>query len=267
MIDRSSALRSVGALCAAVFAWPAVSGAAPNLEGVWSGVFTTQDNEYWNVEDYACFSGCMPEAYAYLQKLLDDPANDSTPFEALMGRSYGYAHELAAKKFTDKGRELQASMREDKDPAFECTPYAFAREVRNALPIRISHAGANLKIDYEEWQESRMIYLDGRGHPKTLKPTPLGHSIGHYEGDDLIVETVGVTADLFFPFEGGGGYSEQTRGRERYTVAENPRRLVLELTLEDPVMLAESMVITKTWLYTPDVKLVKDTCKDYPARP
>jgi hypothetical protein len=266
MIDRLRAVLRAGAACAAVAA-PAVALAAPSFEGVWSGVFTTQDNEFWNVEDFACFSGCMPEAYKYLQSLLDDPANDSKPFEALMGQSYGFAHEAAKKKFTEKGQALQASMSEDKDSAFECVPYAFAREVRNALPIKITRDGKNLRIDYEEWQESRTIYMDGRGHPKTLTPTPLGHSIGHYEGDVLVVETTALKADLLFPFEGGGGYSDQTRGVERYTIFENPRRMVLELTLEDPVMLAEPMVITKTWLYTPDVKLVVDSCKDYPARP
>jgi hypothetical protein len=41
----------------------------------------------------------------------------------------------------------------------------------------------------------------------------------------------------------------------------------LELTIEDPVMLLEPYVMTKTWLYTPDLQLVQDSCEDLPAQP
>jgi hypothetical protein len=37
----------------------------------------------------------------------------------------------------------------------------------------------------------RVIYMDGRPHPKGLRPTYLGHSIGHWEGDTLVIDTVG----------------------------------------------------------------------------
>jgi hypothetical protein len=54
---------------------------------------------------------------------------------------------------------------------------------------------------------------------------------------------------------------------ERYTVRDNPRRLELTLTLEDPVTFRAPLVVTKTWLYTPDVELVQDTCFQQPGKP
>jgi hypothetical protein len=43
--------------------------------------------------------------------------------------------------------------------------------------------------------------------------------------------------------------------------------MYLEITVEDPVNLREPYTMTKTWLFTPDVKLVVDSCGDIPAKP
>ena len=78
----------VGALVALPFAAPAQTNdpAAPFL-GTWSGVFTTQDNEYWTFADLQCFVGCPLDFYNHLSALLADPANDSRPAMALGGES------------------------------------------------------------------------------------------------------------------------------------------------------------------------------------
>jgi hypothetical protein len=256
------------ALAGALLASPGIAFAQPpNLEGVWSGVFTTQEHEYWSVEDFACFAGCPPEGYEYLQSLLDDPANDAKPFEALMGQTFGYMRESMTKKLTPAGLRVQQSVTDANDPGQLCEPYGFARQVTNALPIWIREEDDNLVIQYEEWSKTRTIFLDGRSHPADLTPSPYGHSVGRWEGDTLVVDTVGLSPDIFYTFQTGGGYSEQARATERYRVEENPRRLVLELTLEDPTMLLEPFVTVKTWLYMPDLKLVEDSCGDFPARP
>lgn len=58
----------------------AAQRARPDFTGIWSGNFTTQDNEFWLVEDFtACFAGCTPASRAYFGSLLDDPANDERP--------------------------------------------------------------------------------------------------------------------------------------------------------------------------------------------
>ena len=55
---------------------------APFL-GVWSGVFTSQSNEYWTFADIQCFVGCPHEFYNQLTALLADPANDTTSILAV----------------------------------------------------------------------------------------------------------------------------------------------------------------------------------------
>ncbi|MEO8464050.1 MAG: hypothetical protein ABI640_01810 [Gammaproteobacteria bacterium] len=246
---------------------PAAAAApALNLEGAWSGVMTTRDNDFWRVEDWACFNGCTDKTVAQVRELLNDPANDKLPVMALIGRSWGMAREEMKSHLTAPALEIFAKISDETDPTLNCEPYGFAREVVNALPIKISKDGANLVIDYEEWSQKRTIYMDGT-HPKDVPPTMMGHSTGRYENGALVVDTVGLAPDIFYPAYSGGGYSEQAHAVERYTVAEDPRRLQVEVTIEDPKMLTEPYTFRKVWLHVPDLELVHDSCKDYPTKP
>ena len=240
----------------------------PSFEGVWSGVFTTQDDEFWKLEDLVtCFPGCTPGAYAHMAGLLDDSANDERPLDELRGENVGFMRQELAAKLTPAGLALQNRNTPANDPTILCAPYGLVREAVNPLPIHIHQEGQNLVIDYEEWTETRTIYMDGRGHPAGLEPTPLGHSIGRYEGDALVVDTVGISPDIYYSFQSGGGYSDQTSVVERYTIAENPKRLLLQMAVTDPVTLREPQLFVKTWLWTPDVELVQDSCEDVPGKP
>lgn len=238
--------------------------AAPFL-GTWSGVFTTQDDEFWRIEDFTCFAGCPPEAYDHLTALLDDPANDDRSIDELTGETREFMRERLASISTPAGLEKQRAGTPANDPTLHCAPYGFVRESTNPLPLRILRDGEHLVIDYEEWNLERTIYMDGRAHPENLEPTLLGHSVGRIEDGTLVVETAGVEPDIYYSFLSGGGYSEQLTGVERYTIHEDPRRLHLELTVEDPVTLTAPYTMEKTWLWTPDVELVEDSCEDVPG--
>ena len=72
------------------------------------------------------------------------------------------------------------------------------------------------------WSPDRQIYLDGRGHPKEFNPSWMGHSIGHWEGDTLAVETIGFNA-LGFLVIGPGVYPQT----ETLRITERFRRLDL----------------------------------------
>jgi hypothetical protein len=77
----------------------------------------------------------------------------------------------------------------------------------------------------------RHFYLDGRQHPTPWTPTPAGHSVGKYEGDVLVVETVGFTAGAV---PGGGIRTPETRLVERFEVTPDGRRLTITYTWDDP---------------------------------
>jgi hypothetical protein len=98
----------------------------------------------------------------------------------------------------------------------------------------------------------RLIYTDGRGHPNPddLEPSFWGHSIGRWEGNTLVVDTVGLTEESWV---GGGGatgrnmytsiHSDKLHVIERYTTLNNDH-LMYEATIEDPD------VFTRPWKIT-----------------
>jgi hypothetical protein len=81
-------------------------------------------------------------------------------------------------------------------------------------------------------QTFREIYLDGRPHPKDLTPSYYGHSIGHWEGDTLVVDTVGFN-ERFWMERQGAPHTEQLHLIERFTRTDF-NDIKIELTIDDP---------------------------------
>jgi hypothetical protein len=78
----------------------------------------------------------------------------------------------------------------------------------------------------------REIWMDGRQHPTDLKPTYHGHSIGHWEGDTLVVDTVGFNEKMWFDAE-GDPHTTQLHTIERFTRVSRDR-LRYDVTIDDP---------------------------------
>ncbi len=78
----------------------------------------------------------------------------------------------------------------------------------------------------------RTVYMDGRSHPADLEPTNYGHSIGWWEGDTLVIDSVGFNTD-FWMDRRGLPHTEQLHTIERF---ERPNDAIIhyEITVEDP---------------------------------
>jgi hypothetical protein len=89
----------------------------------------------------------------------------------------------------------------------------------------------------------RTIYLDGRPHPKDLQPSYYGHSIGRWEGDTLVVETIGFNERAWID-RAGTPHTEKLRFIERFTRTDYDT-LRYEITIDDP------NAYTRTWSTVP----------------
>jgi len=100
-------------------------------------------------------------------------------------------------------------------------------------------------IRHEIIDTVRTIYLNQTGHPANTEPSHLGHSIGWFEGETLVVDTA-----YFAPAQWGIGSgvssSEQKHLVERLTLTDGGRRLEIQYTIEDPVYLSEPLSLTTT---------------------
>jgi len=104
----------------------------------------------------------------------------------------------------------------------------------------------------------RQIFLDGRSHPENLDPSWMGHSVGRWEGDTLVVDTVGFNSRGWtdsYP------RSEMMRMEERYTRIDYGH-LEARVTFDDPEVFAEPWVWNMTWNYAPQVELLEYVCEN-----
>jgi hypothetical protein len=119
------------------------------------------------------------------------------------------------------------------DPIMQCDPWGFPRVLWDfAAPMELVHL-PNRIVQFFEWTHVwRDIWMDGRPLPKDPDPRWMGYSVGRWEGDTLIVETVGMDARTWLD-ELGRRHSGKGRFVERYRRID-AHTLQYDATLYDP---------------------------------
>ena len=131
----------------------------------------------------------------------------------------------------DAGKTLMASRQSGDDPEANCLPTGVPRQA--PYPLRILQTPTHIFILFEGNIHSyRQIFVDGRKHPEDPDPTWYGHSIGHYEGQTLVVDTVGFN-DKFWFDDAAHPHTEQLHVIERYR-RKDMGHLEFEVTIDDP---------------------------------
>ena len=98
-----------------------------------------------------------------------------------------------------------------------------------------------LTMLYEYPLNVRMVYMNGRAHPKDPDPTFNGDSTARWEGDTLVIDVIAIDERMRnFGLEGNGGWfhSGQQHVVERITRT-SKNYLTYQVTIEDPVVLAK----------------------------
>ncbi len=244
-----------------VFGLPAANAQdrAPALAGVWSTTVTALEHPGWTLEElFQCT--CTPETYERIAELLNDPASDELSATEILREIGAHNRQSIAERFTEAARDYAAAFDHRDDPAIQCEPFGAFRSLLHADPIEFEQQADRVIIRGEDMASDRTIFIDGRDHPAELQPSPMGHSIGRYEGSTLVVETVGVSAAIAEDSLNIHN-SDAATSVERYTVSEDGSRLHMTFTLEDPVMFREPLTLRSTRLFTPEVPLQDLPCE------
>ena len=108
----------------------------------------------------------------------------------------------------------------------------------------------------------RLIHMDGRQLEADPAPNWMGYSVGRWDGDTLVIETSGVTADIFGVAADATLHSTGLRTVERYARSADGKTLMLTATLEDIATFREALVLKKIWGWAPDQKIAAyDSCE------
>jgi len=142
----------------------------------------------------------------------------------------------AAQAVMDKRTAYTAKGLEWRDDSAACWPLGVPLIMTRYWPIEIVQLPTEVLLISMFDNNIRWIYTDGRGHPPDdeIVETYNGHSIGHWEGKTLVVDTVGMTDDHHW-IQPGVPASNKLHVIERYTLSADRKTLELEFKMTDPV--------------------------------
>ena len=148
-------------------------------------------------------------------------------------------------EYMAKFKKVEASREsgsEETEPEANCLPPGMPYVAQAQYGLEIVHGRDKIAF-FSEWMDAyRRVYLDGRKPPADLEPSYFGYSTGHWEGDTLVVETVGLRDDSVLD-RYGSPHSDATRITERI-------RLINPNQLEDKLTVYDSKAFTKPWEYS-----------------
>jgi len=142
--------------------------------------------------------------------------------------------------------------------AANCVPNGMPGIMRLPYPIEFTYSPGRVNILIETYSEIRRIYID-RELPEDPDPFFNGSSVGHWEGDTLVVDTIGISPMV--SIVPGLHPTENTRFRERITRTA-PDRMVDEITITDPALFAEPYVMVQNYKLEPEWEMREYVCQE-----
>jgi hypothetical protein len=173
--------------------------------------------------------------YAKLAKLPDWTGTWQPDWGGLFGRSTLPPPVLtpAAKKAQDDFNAAKAKGENLQSRQANCTPPGMPGIMRQPYPIEFLFSPGRVTIAHETYSQVRRIYTDGRRNPQDPDPAYNGWSVGHWEGDTLVVETVGLEAST--TLMDGIHPTDMTKIVERIHLVQ-PDLITIETSITDPAL-------------------------------
>jgi hypothetical protein len=148
-----------------------------------------------------------------------------------------------------------------------CSPPGMPRIMRLGQdPYEFIFAPGRVTIHQEAWMQTRTIWTDGRQHEEDPDPSFMGDSIGRWDGDTLVVDTIGISDEL--EIDTGFPHSSQFHLTERIRLdPANPDVLINEMRMEDPGALSEPFEVTVRYRRDRYGKLLEFQCSENDRNP
>ena len=160
----------------------------------------------------------------------------------------------------EKAQEI-LNLRSIEDPTSRCLPGPSTRSHSVALfPLQFIQTPQQIVILYEYFTVFRVIPLNQKTHPDDLEPSFLGHSIGHWEGDTLVVDITGFN-DKGWVLAGGVFHSDALHVTERYTKVDYDT-IRYEATIEDPKVFTRPFTTSTTLMLREGARLREYICAE-----
>lgn len=229
---------------------PRASDGKPDLTGVWQGGSTRRGT--WDEANTGLGvggTGLDPTAPSA-------PSSNDRP----AGREGAPYQPWAAQKVLESYNNRAID-----DPTARCLPPGIPRGVMLGLfPQQIIQTPRQIVILYEYMSVFRVIPLNAK-HPDDMIPSYVGNSIGHWEGDTLVVDVTGFN-DKTWLSGTGTFHSDQLHITERYTRVDKDK-IDYDVTMEDPQVLTRPWTLHSTLMLREGTRLEEYVCAENNLEP
>ncbi len=179
----------------------------------------------------------------------------------LFPESINRTYDLNQYPMTDAARAKLALFNQATDnPTNNCTPKGMPLIMEQPLPMGIERAGDDILIRIEEYDLTRMIHMNQSAAPAGTEASPLGYSVGRFEGETLVVTTTHISWPHFN--QAGIPQSEQSVITERFTSTEDGSVLAYQMTINDPVNFTRPVELAKKMLFIPSETILPFECEE-----
>jgi hypothetical protein len=162
-------------------------------------------------------------------------------------------------ELTPLGEQMAAAFTQKDNPRFLCQTTSILFDWTFDGPVnRITQNRDEIVIEYGQMNLKRTVHMNMKQHPANIKPSRAGHSIGRWEGDTLVVDTVGFSPGvLSSPVR----HSDKLHVVERFTLDPKTTQLTRQYEAEDPVYL-KGKYTGMDVVQPADATYAKDECKE-----
>ncbi len=213
----------------------------PNLTGIWQ----TNNEANWDLQAHEARAGAVMQPGAYPYAFARVPAAPSLPFGAAGGvpGSLGVVTGDGEIPYTAGARARKAENAAhwlDRDPELKCQLPGVPRAMYLPYPYEIVQSTNKIHLFFAFSNAARVIHLDEVEPPPI--PQWMGHSVGRWEGDTLVVEVTDLAEQPWFD-RAGNFHSDAARMVERYSLI-TPDAIQYQVTIEDPNVFSRPWTIS-----------------------
>jgi hypothetical protein len=146
------------------------------------------------------------------------------------------------------------------DPEARCLPVGVPRYMFDPYPFQMVQTRDQVVFLFEGDNYLWRIVPLNTSHPKKIRPTWLGDSVGHYEGDTLVVDVIGFNGKAWLD-QAGHSQTERAHLTERYTRTDS-MTLKYEVTIDDPGAYSKPWTTSNTIRWRPGFQLMESICQE-----
>jgi len=233
---------------------PRTADGKPDFTGIWN-------NGFGAVGGFGRGRGAGPVSAQGSGAPSPTPAETTPPLATFFNVGAGFPDGLPFKPWAKAELDRRRADNDKDNPDAHCLPMGLLQFHEHVQPRKIVQTKDLVVIIYEANYGLRQIFLDGRKLPDN-DPTPwwYGYSVGHWEGDTLVVETTNLRDGGWLDIW-GSPLTDKAKITERYT---RPKfgQLIIDVTIDDPKAYTKPFTVRFNQRLSPSDELIEFICNE-----